>query len=279
MNVVKFADHPFSCNSRRALTHQWVEADALCEIARISGRRSVVAGGTIMVNGGEASLVGTVLAGILKISKTLLNGREQIVRLVYPGEFFGQLFEPRMDVAIEAATDADLCVADRVAYEGVVIRYPKLQQAVLHESLHELAVARENMLLLSCQTTLERVATYLLVMLERREQILSDMAVRPQRDIAVSQIRRVDLASYLSTTFETISRHLHQLSDMDVIRIIDNNHFEIVDKDRLLCISGVTDADLRVFRPSNRQPDASWSAMPGNFGRLRPNDSETLEGL
>lgn len=281
-NVVKIVEEPFSCARRSASvcsTCQHIDAAAQAEVAQISGRRFVDAGATVLANGGEARLVGTVLAGILKISKTLLNGSEQIVGLVYPGEFFGQLFGDRMDVAIEAATDVELCVADRLAYEALVMRYPRLKQLVLMNSLHELAVARESMLLLSCQTTLERVATYLLVMLERRVQMLTDISVRSQRDIAASHIRRVDLASYLGTTFETISRHLNYLAGRDIIRIIDSNHFEIIDKDGLLAISGVSDADLRVFRPTVLQRDAPQPATPTSPDRRSRTGADTLPDL
>tara|TARA_R110002020_G_scaffold32448_4_gene99834 strand:+ start:5109 stop:5855 length:747 start_codon:yes stop_codon:yes gene_type:complete len=225
------------------------------DIARISGRHFIGAGQTILANGGDASLVGTVLAGVLKVSKTLPNGRERIVSLIYPGGFFGQLFAPVMDFAVEAATDAEICAADRTAYEGLLARHPKLEHALLVTTANQLALARERALLLSCQNSLERVATYLLVMASRRDHLLTGMEVAPQKAVAALMITRADLASYLGTTFETISRHLHYLADKNVILIIDSGHFEIIDPERLQSIAGVSNDDLRLFLPAPRQAD------------------------
>lgn len=230
------------------------------EIAAISGQRLVATGQTIMAHGGDARLVGTVLAGVLRVSRTLPDGRERIVALLYPADFFGQVFTDSADFAIEAATDAEICVADRLAFEGVVARHPELARGMLRATTSALAQAREQSLLLSCQTTLERVATYLLVMLERRERMLAELKVRPLKAVAAFMVSRTDVASYLGTTFETISRHVHYLDDRGVISIVDSNHFEIIDRDELLTIAGVSNEDVRMFFPP--RPGAERSARP-----------------
>ncbi|QYO76276.1 Crp/Fnr family transcriptional regulator [Devosia salina] len=220
------------------------------DIAALSGRRLVAAGQTILANGGQAALVGTVLAGILKVSKTLPDGRERIVSLLYPGDFFGQLFTASMDFAVEAATDAELCVADRLRYESVIRRHPILEHAILQSTSRALAVARESALLLSCLNSLERVATYLLVTTGRRDHLLQEAKLQTSHSVAALGISRADVASYLGTTIETISRHLHYLEDKGVILILDSSHFEVLDRDRLQTIAGVSDDDLRLFMPA-----------------------------
>ena len=220
------------------------------DIAAVSGRRFVAAGQTTLASGGEAAVVGTVLGGILKVSKTLPDGRERIVSLLYPGDFFGQLFTASMDFAVEAATDVEICAANRLAYESVIGRHPKLEHAILLATSKALAVAREISLLLSCQTTLERVATYLLVTVGRRDHLLSGIRLPTRNSVATLGISRSDVASYLGTTIETISRHLHYLGHKGVILILDNNHFEVLDADRLQSIAGVSDNDLGLFMPA-----------------------------
>ena len=227
-------------------------------------------GQTILANGGEASVVGTVLRGVLKVSRTLPDGRERIVSLLYPGDFFGQLYVPSVDFSVEAATDAQICVADRLSYEGVMARHPDLAHAMLVVTTSALALARERSLLLSCQTTLERVATYLLVMVERRDRMLAEMKLRPHKTIAAFAVSRTDVASYLGTTFETISRHVHYLEAQGVIAIIDSSHFEVLDRDGLQTIAGVSADDLRLFLPPRgdtppvRERGASILPFPGH---------------
>lgn len=211
----------------------------------------MAAGQTILADGGPASLVGTVLAGVLKVSRSLPDGRLRIVCLLYRGDFFGQLFFPTMDFAIEAATDAEICVADRQVYEHALAGDPGLRHAMLLATSNALAVARERSFLLSSQTTLERVATYLLVMAARREQLLSGLELRSHKAVAGLMIARTDLASYLGTTIETISRHLHYLGDKGLVVMLDSSHFHLTDRDRLQSVAGVSTGDLRLFLPSN----------------------------
>lgn len=220
------------------------------DIAAISRRRLVAAGQTILASGAQAAVVGTVLAGILKVSKTLPDGRERILTLLYPGDFFGQVFTASMDFAVEAATDVEICVADRLVYESLMGRHPNLEHAALLATSRALAVARESALLLSCLTSLERVATYLLVAMGRRNHLLQATNLPTRTSLAGLGISRADVASYLGTTIETISRHLHYLEDKGVIVLHDSSHFEILDFDRMQTIAGVSNDDLKLFMPA-----------------------------
>jgi CRP/FNR family transcriptional regulator, anaerobic regulatory protein len=253
--------HALERDPTRASRDSWPVHVAADEMRRFTRRRRVAAGETILAENGPSRLVGTVLAGVLRITKTLPDGRQQVIGLVYPGEFFGRPFAALTEFAFEAATDAELDVVERHAFETVLGRHPELAHELLIATLSDLAVARERAVLLGCQSTLERVATYLLVMLERREQILADLALEGHRLVAVSAIGRRDLASYLSTTIETISRHLHTLARRGIIRIIDGSHFEVLEPRVLLEVSGLSAEDLDLFRGA-RQGRAGRLAAP-----------------
>ena len=235
---------------------------ALCIVAHLateielrpaSRTRIVDAGETILAEHGDASVVGSVIAGVMRMTKSLPDGRQQIVGLIYPGEFFGRPYSDTTEFAYEAATDLEICVIDRRTFESVLTRHPDLEHELLLMVLDDLAFARERSLLLGCQTTLERVASYLLVMLERRQQLLSRAVLEAHNNVALSAISRRDLASYLGTTIETISRHLHYLSRQGVIRIINPSHFEVLDRGALLAISGLAEDDLRLFGGAHRE--------------------------
>lgn len=88
-----------------------------------------------------------------------------------------------------------------------------------------LALARERSPLISCQTTPERVATYLLDVVGRRDFVLTEMRLRSQKNVAAFAVSRVDLAGYRGTTFETISQHVHYLVDEGVLLILDGMPF------------------------------------------------------
>ena len=223
------------------------ELAAQIELGRVSRNRHARADETILAENSQSSVVGNVLAGVMRITKTLADGRQKVIGLIYPVEFFGRPYDETTEFAFEAATDVELCVIERHAFEAVVSRHPELEHELLLTTLNDLAFSRERSLLLGCQNTLERIATYLLVMLERREQLLADMSLERHKRVAISAINRRDLASYLSTTIETISRTIHHLSRIGVVRIIDSSHFEVLDPDGLLALSGLSPDDLKLF--------------------------------
>lgn len=234
---------------------------AQAELNRCSRTRRVSAGETILADHEEAALVGTIITGVIRMTKTLRDGRQQIVGLIYPGEFFGRPYTATTEFAFEAATDAELCVMDRPAFEAVLSRHPELEHNLLMMTLNELAYARERSLLLGCQNTLERLASYLLVMLERRERVLGPSAAQSHRLLAASAISRRDLAAYLGTTIETISRHLHLLTRRNTIRIVTANLFEVLDRNALLACSGLAPDDLKLFGAA-RLPAAKAPSRP-----------------
>lgn len=228
------------------------------ELSRISHIKSFASGGTVLGDDVEASLVATVLRGVVRVSKSMRDGREQIVGLVYPGEFFGRLFADRTSFSYEAASDLELCIMDRHGFESVLNRHPELKHEIMLRGFNDLARAHERSLLLTAQSTLERVSTYLLVALDRREILLEHMSVELHKRVSVSVLTRRDMASYLGTTIETISRHVHYLAGQGVIRIIDASHFEVLNHDRLMTISGLTGSDLALL--SGRAPSSTASA-------------------
>jgi len=191
----------------------------------------------------------SLVAGVLRLVKTLPDGRQQIVDLVYPGEFFGRAAGGLSDCAVEAATAAELCVIDRRAFENVMPQYPELEHRLLAIAFDELAIARARSLILGCLTTRERIASFLMIALRRRERVLAGVAETAHKRIAVLQITRRDMARYLSTSVETISRTFHLFARDGVIRLVDHEHFEILDCDALLRLSGLAAEDLAFFSP------------------------------
>ncbi len=243
--------------------HCAVRSRALCAAATVEGLRDlrrwsrvrqVTVDEVILADHAEAEFVGTVVAGALRQVKTMPDGREQVVGLIFPGEFFGRPFRETSDFSYEAAVDSEICVTERRAFEALLRRHPEVEHQLLLHTMNELAAARERSLLLGSLDTLERVATYLLVMAARREQMLSRIGQDPHFEVAASLISRKDLASYLGTTIETISRHVHHLSRSGIIRIIDSGHFEVLDHGRLLAVSGVTRDDLKLFEAAEVGP-------------------------
>lgn len=192
--------------------------------------------------------VGTVVSGVLRLQKTLQDGRQQIVGLLLPGDMFGRVFFETSNVSIEAASGAMLCCYNRTDFEALLVRFPELEHRMLLSVLDTLDVAQEWMLLLGCQSVMERVTTFLLII---RRRASGPWRTRPNGEAGASvsvPISRRDMAAYLSTTVESISRTVQDLARQEVIRIIDPHCFEILDESRLLRLSGRDEADWESSR-------------------------------
>jgi CRP/FNR family transcriptional regulator len=93
------------------------------------------------------------------------------------------------------------------------------------------------MLLLGRKTAQERIATFLVSLLRRREAYRCPG--RPGGDCSTLALpmSRSDIGDYLGLTIETVSRTFSQLRRQGVIRLADVSHAEILDRGRLECLA------------------------------------------
>lgn len=226
---------------------------AQAELILVSHLKTLDVGEAILVEGREADVLGTVLKGVLRISKVLPDGRRSIVGFVHPGESFGEPFVAVCEYSYEAATEAQVRIKYRGTFERILSEHPEFEHQVMLSAFTELSEAREHAVRLGCQSAMQRLASYLLAILDRREDRLGELLVVGHKRIAYSAVSRSDLASYLNTTIETISRMLHLLQNEGVVRIIDAQHFEIIDVPALVEVAG--------YMGESRQPPRAKQAV------------------
>lgn len=201
---------------------------ALLELEKLSRTRCVTAGQTIVNEKSEVEFVGNVVTGVMKLSKTLEDGRQQVVGLLFPTDFFGPIHEDVSQFSLEAASNVELCVFERHAFEALISRHPELEHEILMRVLTDLDATREWLVLLGSQSSREKIAGFLLMLLRRASHRGCARSGHDLNQVVAFPISRNDIAMYLATTLETISRQLNWLARTDVIRIIDNKHFEII---------------------------------------------------
>jgi CRP/FNR family transcriptional regulator len=214
------------------------DAEANRELQRISHLRRFKAGETVIGEGEPAGVLGNVVSGVLKLVKTMSDGRQQIVGILLPSDMFGRVFSGESHFSIEAATDVTLCCFERPAFEKLLRAHRDIEHELLLSVLEELDAARDWMFLLGCQTVLERVATLLIILHLRTGANLAQPRHSASRDCVTVPVSRRDVATYLGTTVESISRAIQHLSRSGIIRILDPQHFEVLNRKALLEISG-----------------------------------------
>ncbi len=104
-NPVSFA---IARSARRSTSNE------LETLNRIGRRVDVQRGQTLMWEGDDSSLVANVIDGVLKLSTSTADGREQIVGVVYPSDFIGRPFGETTQHSVTALSDARVCLFPRI---------------------------------------------------------------------------------------------------------------------------------------------------------------------
>mgnify|MGYP000270862796 CR=1 FL=1 len=205
-----------------------VSDPVLCaEVMALSQTRIVPAGTTVVHEDDEAVLVGSIIRGALCIKKNEADGRQHVVGLLLPGDTFGRPFTATAQFAIEAASESVLCCFNRASLEKLILRNPALEHQMYLSVLDQLDQTRQWILLRGCHRVPQRVASFLLFLCR------DEPAPHPASRIVTIPLNRKDLAAFLGTTVETVSRILQSLARRQIIRIHTPKRLEILDRHRL----------------------------------------------
>ncbi|MBO9580642.1 MAG: Crp/Fnr family transcriptional regulator [Sphingobium sp.] len=204
---------------------------------RIGRRVDVQRGQTLMWEGDDSSLVANVIDGVLKLSTSTADGREQIVGVVYPSDFIGRPFGETTQHSVTALSDARVCLFPRAAFDNFAREHPQLEHKLLKRTLNELDRARDWMLLLGRKSAGERVATFLLEMAQRlADSTCGGGEGSAQRfDLPLSRQQMADL---LGLTIETVSRQLTRLRQAGIIDLPDRRAVIILESEAMKAEAG-----------------------------------------
>lgn len=178
------------------------------------------ANGEIYGQGEKAGALYQVAFGAVRLYRLLADGRRQISAFYVAGEVFG--FE------------ADSChhfFAEAICNSGVrIFRNPLdngTARAILPVALAALVRTQEHLLVIGRQSASERVAAFLIEMMERQGGL-------PNIELAMP---RSDIADYLGLTIETVSRTFSKFRSRQYIRLTSARAVTIARPDvlRALC--------------------------------------------
>jgi CRP/FNR family transcriptional regulator len=197
-----------------------VELTALGQIAR---RRRIQAGKVILSEAQPSELFANIVSGVVKFTKMLRDGREQIVGLQFPSDFLGRIYGAENPYSAEAVTDVELCCFPLKEFRRLLKEHPNLEHRLLENTLDELDAAREWMLLLGRKTAKEKVSSFL-EMIARRTFNIGCAHYEPAENAVFSlPVTRADIADYLGLTLETVSRQIAGLKADGIIAVAANN--------------------------------------------------------
>jgi CRP/FNR family transcriptional regulator, anaerobic regulatory protein len=190
---------------------EWSELEALDRISHVT---SFAAKAMLFDQDAVAGSLFNVTEGMVRLYKSLPDGRRQIVGFALPGDFLGLALMDRYGVAAEAVTPVKACRFARSAFLAYIEGKPHLLRRLHEFAGHELSLAQDQMLLLGRRTAEEKVAAFLLNLQTRYGKIGAASVT-----IALPMSRQ-DIADYLGLTIETVSRTLTRLARDKVILIV-----------------------------------------------------------
>ena len=224
-----------SCEARHRGICAALDAAQLIALARSSHRHRAGEGEELVGEEESIERYSNVLSGVVKLTKTLSDGRQQIVGLRFPSDFLGRPFRMESKLNAEAATKVSLCSFPRGAIERMMKEQPDLEHRLLQQTLKELDEAREWMVTLGRKTAAEKVASFLLLIARNIEP---GGAEERQEVTFELPLTRADIADFLGLTIETVSRQFTRLRADGIIAIENNRRVTVPSMARLEARSG-----------------------------------------
>ena len=206
-----------------------LEEEQMQEIMKVMKSNSYKKGETVYHEGDTSKVLYVVSKGRIKIYRLSETGKEQLLRILNPGDFTGELAlfrESIHEAYAQAMSDTEVCMISKDDLGEFLIKYPTISLKILAEFSNRLETSEKQITRVVTEKVEARLALFLAELLDEGEGPL-------EVELPMS---RKDLASYLGTTPETISRKLADFEDEGYIRQITNRQIEILDLDALLLV-------------------------------------------
>lgn len=215
-----------------------LDSNELSALNGIGRRKTLAAGDPLIWEGDDSTLVANVIDGILKLTNSTEDGREQIVGVVYPADFIGRPFGKTTSHSVTALTDAKVCLFARSDFDRFAHEHPQLEHKLLKRTLDELDRTRSWMLLLARKSAEEKVATFLLDMSER----LVDATCSAPQDGPLNEFdlpfSRQQIGDILGVTIETVSRQMTRMKREGILDLPTRRTVRILDRQALVDMAG-----------------------------------------
>ncbi len=221
-----------NCAVRLSAACSVLTEEERAELSTLGTSRSLARGETLF-RPGDTPVCATLISGALKLVELSREGEEQIVGLVHPAGFTGELFASEERIEAVALAPSQLCLFPQAAYLRIVERHPKLAAALLQRQSRDLAETRSILSLTATRGSAARVAGLLLSL----ARAASDSPCHPARQFSLP-MSRSDMGDMLGLTIETVSRQLTRLEENGVIRRDGRRGIAIHDLKALIAAAG-----------------------------------------
>lgn len=215
-----------SCITRVPIFNH-LEKDQMDEIMKAIRTVSYKKGEIIYSAGDRSDSLYVVNTGKIRIYRLSDSGKEQIVRILTPGDFTGELALFRESIHesyAEALEETKVCMITRSDLKEFLIKFPSISLKILSEFSNRLEASEKQTTRFATEKVETRIALFLAECIENENQSME----------FVLPMSKKDLASYLGTAPETLSRKLTELEDAGYIKQMSHRRIKVLDLDGLL---------------------------------------------
>lgn len=202
---------PSLCTSRVPIFAGLSYADQI-EVHHLARPRQVGRGSIVYREQEPVASLLVVNTGRLRLTKANSDGDEQLLRVLEPGDFIGEesfLTGSYPGHSATAMADTLLCEFRHADLGELLGTFPAIGGAMLGSLATQLARTEERLAAQTLEPVERRVVNYLL-----------ELPTRPHDDGLLIELplTKKDIASYLGTTPESLSRSLRALAEAGVIQ-------------------------------------------------------------
>jgi CRP-like cAMP-binding protein len=227
-------NHECQCDGHKSCVYlvpifNHLEDGQIAEITEAIQSDSYKKGEIIYRPGDQSNSLYIVRSGRIRIYRLSESGKEQLVRFLSPGDFTGELalFSGSVHESYaEAVENTDVCMITRADLQKFLMKFPSISLKILAEFSSRLEKSEKQTTRASTEKVETRLALFLAECINGEESSMEFVLPMSKRD----------LASFLGTTPETISRKLTEFEDSGYIKQKPHRKIEILDLDELLLI-------------------------------------------
>lgn len=227
-----------TCVVRNRAICSALDAQEIGALNAIGRTRTLAPGESLIWEGDDSVLVANVIDGVLKLSTGTEDGREQIVGMVFTSDFIGRPFGKTTGHGVTALTESKVCVFNRRDFDSFAREHPALEHKLLQRTLSELDRTRRWMLLLGRKSASEKVASFLIEMVERVGGSPCESTDAPAELLLDLPVSRQQIADVLGLTIETVSRQFTRLKAEGILDLPSRREVLIRDRFALAAEAG-----------------------------------------
>ncbi|WP_442599712.1 Crp/Fnr family transcriptional regulator [Neobacillus sp. D3-1R] len=205
--------------------------EELIDLSSVIKSRTFAKGEYIFREGELSDALFVVHQGTIKVSKVSDEGKEQILRILFPGDFFGQyaLLDNKMHYAdAEVLEETTVCLLNKNDFKGILERNPVMAMNFMLALSELLQKADEWIGTISLLEVERRLAKALLLFFEKERE----------KEFFELPVPKKDFASLIGATPETLSRKLVYLQNQKILELDGRRGIRLLNPEKLKEIVG-----------------------------------------